>query len=81
MTLGCVCVFAQVHERSLDSDFLLIILKRLIKDHRPDLKIILMSATLNADLFVSYFPGASILSIPGRTFPVTSYYLEDAVCM
>ncbi|KAJ3222255.1 hypothetical protein HDU78_011809, partial [Chytriomyces hyalinus] len=58
----------EVHERSLDSDFLLMVLKDLHKV-RVDLKVILMSATLNAELFASYFDGAALVHIPGRTFP------------
>lgn len=44
---------------------------------RKDLKIVLMSATLNAKLFSDYFKGVPILNIPGRTFPVEQYFLED----
>jgi ATP-dependent RNA helicase DHX29 len=36
-----------------------------------------MSATLDSELFCSFFGGAPFLSIPGRTFPVNQYYLED----
>lgn len=36
-----------------------------------------MSATLDAELFCSFFGGAPLVSVPGRTFPVASYYLED----
>ena len=61
----------------LNSDFLLIILKGLLPS-RPNLKLILMSATLNADLFAEYFNGAPIISVPGRTFPVEAFYLEGA---
>ncbi|KAI8827905.1 helicase associated domain-containing protein [Chytriomyces cf. hyalinus JEL632] len=68
----------EVHERSLDSDFLLMVLKDLLKV-RVDLKVILMSATLNAELFASYFDGAPLVHIPGRTFPVTALYLADAL--
>lgn len=71
-------VLDEVHERSIDSDFLLIVLKRLMTK-RKDLKVILMSATVNADLFSSYLGGAPILNVPGRTFPVDVRYLEDAI--
>ena len=47
-------MLAQVHERSLQSDFLLIILKEVLR-RRPALRIILMSATINARLFADYF--------------------------
>ena len=66
----------EVHERSEESDFLLMILRDTLKI-RPDLKIILMSATLNADLFSGYFRGTPVLDIPGRTFPVEQIFLED----
>lgn len=66
----------EVHERSQDSDFLLLILKNILRE-RKDLKVILMSATLNASLFSNYFGGAPVLDIPGRTFPVEQLFLED----
>jgi HrpA-like RNA helicase len=66
----------EVHERSLDSDFLLIVLRDLLPK-RPDLKLVLMSATINADLFSSYFGGCPVMTIPGFTHPVKEYYLED----
>ncbi|TMW48422.1 hypothetical protein DOY81_006512 [Sarcophaga bullata] len=66
----------EVHERSEESDFLLMILKRIIPS-RPDLKVILMSATLNAKLFSDYFGNIPVLDIPGRTFPVEQLFLED----
>lgn len=71
-------VLDEVHERSIDSDFLLIVLKRLM-DKRKDLKVVLMSATVDADLFSSYLGGAPVLNVPGRTFPVEVKYLEDAI--
>lgn len=68
----------EVHERTIESDFLLIVLKSLIQE-RPNLKVVLMSATLDAEKFSSYFGGCPILQVPGRTFPVEVRYLEDAV--
>uniref|UniRef100_A0A0K2UZ34 Putative ATP-dependent RNA helicase DHX57 n=1 Tax=Lepeophtheirus salmonis TaxID=72036 RepID=A0A0K2UZ34_LEPSM len=73
----------EVHERSEESDFLLLILRDLLLK-RKDLKIILMSATLNADLFVNYFKNTHIKSppivdIPGRTFPVKQLFLEEII--
>lgn len=38
-----------------------------------------MSATLDANLFKSFFGGAPVINVPGRTFPVNSYYLEDII--
>ncbi|XP_047508277.1 putative ATP-dependent RNA helicase DHX57 isoform X1 [Pieris napi] len=66
----------EVHERSEESDFLLLILRDLIKV-RKDLRVVLMSATLNADLFSDYFDKVPVLEIPGRTFPVEQVFLEE----
>ena len=71
-------VLDEVHERTIDSDFLLIILRRLMA-RRPSLRVILMSATVNAQRFSDYLAGAPILNVPGRTYPVEAKYLEDAV--
>ncbi|RDK45315.1 P-loop containing nucleoside triphosphate hydrolase protein [Aspergillus phoenicis ATCC 13157] len=73
-------VLDEVHERSIDSDFLLIVLRRLMQK-RPDLKLILMSATLEAQRFSTYLGGVPVLNIPGRTFPVEMKFLEDAIEM
>jgi ATP-dependent RNA helicase DHX29 len=71
-------VLDEVHERSIDSDFLLIVLKKLLA-RRKDLKVVLMSATVDAERFSKYLSGAPVLTVPGRTFPVRVAYLEDAV--
>ena len=71
-------VLDEVHERSIDSDFLLIVIRKLL-NKRPDLKVVLMSATVNAERFSDYLGGAPIMNVPGRTFPVETKYLEDAV--
>lgn len=78
-------VVDEVHERSLDTDFLLILLRDILR-RRKDLKVVLMSATLNADVFESYFAGQAGFSvgrieIMGRTYPVDDYYLDDIVRM
>lgn len=53
----------EIHERGINEDFLLIILRDLIPK-RPDLRVILMSATINADLFSKYFGNAPTFHIP-----------------
>jgi ATP-dependent RNA helicase DHX29 len=55
----------EVHERDMHTDFLLIILKALLA-RRPDLKIVLMSATLQSSLFSAYFAGCPTIHVPGR---------------
>lgn len=71
-------VLDEVHERTIDSDFLLIILRKLL-GRRPELKVVLMSATVDAQRFSAYLKGAPILNVPGRTFPVETKFLEDVV--
>ncbi|EGD78151.1 hypothetical protein PTSG_09027 [Salpingoeca rosetta] len=66
----------EVHERSLDSDVLLARLRDVLR-RRKDLKVVLMSATLDAAKFSNYFGGAPVIQIPGFTHPVKEVYLED----
>ena len=70
----------EVHERDLNTDFLLIILRELLM-RRPSLHLILMSATVNAELFAKYFSkfDATIVQVPGRAHPVEARFLEDAL--
>lgn len=74
----------EVHERSLDSDFLLVVLRDLLL-RRARLRLVLMSATMSPGLFAAYFqrlrPSAEVpvVHIPGYTFPVTALFLADAV--
>lgn len=63
----------EAHERTISTEILLSLLKDIIKE-RSDLKLIVASATINADKFASYFGGAPILNIPGRRFPVEVHY-------
>jgi len=77
--LGATHVFVdEVHERSVEVDLVLLALLDL-RQRRPELRIILMSATLDGDLLSRYFDGAPSLKVPGRTFPVTALFLEDAL--
>ena len=68
-----IVILDEAHERSLRSDVLLGLLKRLMP-LRPELKLIIMSATLNSESFSSFFNNAPILSIHGRQHPVDLYY-------
>lgn len=71
-------VIDEIHERSIDTDFLLIVLRSLML-RRPDLKVVLMSATVDAQRFSSYLDNAPIVTVPGRTYPVQAKFLEDVV--
>lgn len=73
-------VLDEIHERDMQSDFLISIARDLLT-RRPDLKLILMSATLNAAKFSEYYGGCAMIHIPGFTFPVKEYYLEDVIQM
>eukprot|EP00796_Vickermania_ingenoplastis_P000651 gene651-368_t len=71
-------VVDEIHERGVDTDFLLILLRDLL-GRRKDLIVVLMSATMDSELFSHYFGGAPVLSIKGRTFPVQVYHLEEII--
>ena len=71
-------VLDEVHERTMDLDLAFIAIKR-IAARRPDLKVILMSATVDSEKFSRFFDDAPVLQVPGRTFPVEVKYLEDAI--
>jgi len=75
----------EVHERDINTDFLLVLLRDLLKQ-RPDLRVVLMSATLDAESFSEYFSSGTkessqkvpLLSVPAQPrHPVEVFYLED----
>lgn len=66
-------IIDEAHERSLNIDFLLGYLKQLLPK-RPDLKIIVTSATIDAERFSSHFNGAPVIEVSGRTYPVEIRY-------
>jgi ATP-dependent helicase HrpA len=66
-------IIDEAHERSLNIDFVLGYLRR-IERERPDLKIIITSATIDPERFSEHFGGAPIIRVPGRSYPVTVRY-------
>jgi ATP-dependent helicase HrpA len=66
-------IIDEAHERSLNIDFLLGYLRRLIKK-RKDLKIIITSATIDPDRFAKHFNNAPVINVSGRTYPVEVRY-------
>ncbi|KAJ6519821.1 P-loop containing nucleoside triphosphate hydrolase protein [Mycena sanguinolenta] len=78
-------VVDEVHERDVDTDLLLVVLKQVMEDRKKrkiPLKIVLMSATIDPTLFQQYFPDdngqpANVIEVPGRSFPVTKHFMDD----
>merc|ERR1719204_2181956 len=66
----------EAHERSISTDVLFGLMKKVVQK-RPDLKLIVTSATLDAVKFSEYFFQAPIFTIPGRTFPVEILYTRE----
>ena len=66
-------IIDEAHERSLNIDFLLGYLKQLLP-RRPDLKVIITSATIDAERFSKHFNNAPVLEVSGRTYPVDILY-------
>ena len=69
-----VIILDEVHERHLSCDFLLGVMKCLIHQRKDDLKVILMSATINIELFSEYFGNCPIVKVPGRLYPIEVKY-------
>lgn len=71
-----VILLDEAHERTLATDILMGLLKEVVRQ-RHDLKIIIMSATLDAGKFQEYFDKAPLMTIPGRTHPVEIFYTPE----
>ena len=73
--LGCysALMIDEAHERTVHTDILLALVKDLARE-RPDLKLLISSATMNASKFAEYFDDAPIFNIPGRRYPVDIHY-------
>ncbi|XP_049290301.1 dosage compensation regulator isoform X1 [Anopheles funestus] len=70
----------EIHERDVNSDFILVVLRDMVHTY-PDLRVILMSATIDTTMFSRYFGDCPVLEVPGRAFPVEQMFLEDCIEM
>ncbi|XP_051171646.1 dosage compensation regulator-like isoform X2 [Leptopilina boulardi] len=68
----------EIHERDVNSDFIMVVLRDMVHMY-PDLRIILMSATIDTTLFSQYFNNCPVIEIPGRAYPVQEYFMEDCI--
>lgn len=71
-----VVIVDEAHERGVNQDLILALMKRVVAA-RPDLKLVIMSATIDEQRFADYFGGAPIVKVPGRVFPVSVSYLPE----
>lgn len=73
-------ILDEIHERDIMSDFLIALMRKVLPQ-RPDMKLILMSATLNSEQFSRYYGDCPMVNIPGFTYPVQEFYLEDVLAL
>ncbi|VDO94441.1 unnamed protein product [Heligmosomoides polygyrus] len=70
----------EIHERDVNTDFVLIVLREMLREYK-DLRVVLMSATIDTKMFIEFFGGCPVIEMEGRTFPVKHFFLEDVVTM
>ena len=68
----------EIHERDMNTDFLFVAIRDMVETY-PDLRVVLMSATVDTTIFSKYFFHCPIIEVIGKMFPVQQYFLEDAI--
>lgn len=71
-------ILDEVHERDINTDILLLVLRESLKNHQ-NLKVVLMSATLDSEQFSEYFGNCPIIKVPGHLFDVKTMYLDQVL--
>ncbi|CAN8020629.1 unnamed protein product [Ixodes persulcatus] len=68
----------EIHERDVNTDFIMVVIRDMIRAF-PQLRVILMSATIDVTLFQAYFDNCPVIEVEGRAHPVQEYFLEDCI--
>ncbi|XP_076321258.1 LOW QUALITY PROTEIN: ATP-dependent RNA helicase A-like [Tachypleus tridentatus] len=73
-------IIDEIHERDVNTDFIMVVIRDMVQAF-PQMRVILMSATIDTSLFQDYFQNCPIIEVSGRSYPVTEYFLEDCIQM
>ncbi|KAK8766981.1 hypothetical protein V5799_006235 [Amblyomma americanum] len=71
-------IIDEIHERDVNTDFIMVVIRDMVHAF-PQLRVILMSATIDVTLFQSYFDNCPVIEVEGRAHPVQELFLEDCI--